>query len=232
MQYLKARKTNLRLEAVNRELDYQRSRDPLTALYNRRYFQEYFDKINFSTTDRRQRQTNQVSAMYLVDIDAFKKINDVHGHAAGDKVLVEVAGRLNSGLRDSDIVVRWGGEEFLIYAPKVARDEVTALAERLLRAVGATPIIFGDIETQITASIGYTVIPLPSGSSMLSDWACIYHIIDTAMYMAKAQGRNRAHGIFELGDNVDDLERNLEAACNEGKVSVTVSQGPGDVLAR
>ena len=108
--YRRVRETHQKLEASHLQLQAQSERDPLTNLANRRHFQAVMTKLSADGGFE--------GALLLVDIDHFKHVNDVHGHAAGDQVLIEVAQRLNEAVRSEDLVVRWGGEEFLILAPQ------------------------------------------------------------------------------------------------------------------
>lgn len=116
--YRKLRTTNRLLAERNTELSVRSSRDELTALYNRRYFQDFMRDEN-NRPDRRRHHDGEksVRALLLIDIDLFKQTNDRYGHAAGDAVLVVVARRLRETLRETDMIVRWGGEEFLVFVP-------------------------------------------------------------------------------------------------------------------
>ena len=126
--YRKLRATNRLLGEKNRELSFQSNRDPLTALYNRRFFQDFIGDAEVRG-ERRRSDARTTEALLLIDLDHFKEINDRYGHAAGDAVLVDVASRLRDTLRETDMIVRWGGEEFLVYvaATQAGRlDEIAA----------------------------------------------------------------------------------------------------------
>ncbi len=226
--YRKLRRTNALLAGKNAELSVQSTRDPLTALYNRRYFQMFVDSGDAQRELQRGHGDSPASALLLIDIDHFKETNDRFGHAIGDAVLVAVADRLRATLRDTDIVVRWGGEEFLVHATTGA-DRIDDLAARILRAISAQPIMLDGRVVRTTMSIGYMSMPLPPASAPLS-WDRAIGLVDMALYMAKVNGRNRAFGIKRLVREGDDVlaavERDLEHAWKAGLVEMQVLYGP------
>ena len=223
--YRRVRQTNRLLSTSNDLLKVQSERDPLTGLANRRHFQ---------VAMRRLAADGKLSGtVYLIDVDHFKQINDRHGHGIGDAVLVEVARRLRETLREPDLIVRWGGEEFLVVVPSVgegrfAPDQVDALAQRMLGALDRTPVVTGAQRIAVTASIGFATFPI--GPDLLSvSWERAIDLVDTAMYLAKAHGRNRAYGVRLLKPHDEAalvaITRSLEAACREGQVALTLLQG-------
>lgn len=122
-------------------------------------------------------------AVAMLDLDDFKAINDVHGHRAGDRVIVETARRLAATARTADVVGRWGGEEFVVIAPDTARDGATRLAERCRAAIAATPMLGSRLA--VTVSVGVAV------AEVGDDPRSLVHRADTAMYRAKRAGRNQ-----------------------------------------
>ncbi|KIN73216.1 diguanylate cyclase [Sulfitobacter guttiformis] len=166
--------------------------DPLTGLYNRRYAMPYLSGLI-----ERSAATQISFAVIVADMDHFKRINDLYGHASGDAVLVETARRLRRAVRGSDMVARIGGEEFLIALP--AADVITArsLAHRICDAIGGTPFIIPGAAdpVHITISLGLAMSKapfqaergIPETPSTLLDHA------DKALYAAKMQGRNRVN---------------------------------------
>ena len=226
--YRKLRATNALLASKNAELSEQSSHDPLTSLYNRRYFQNFISAENAQPGQRRREEDNTTRALLLIDIDHFKETNDRFGHALGDAVLVAVADRLKDTLRETDMVVRWGGEEFLVFATTKA-DRVDDIAARILSALSAEPIKVHDKEIRTTASIGYITLPLPPGTLPLS-WDRALGLVDMALYMAKVGGRNRAYGIRRfLREDAESLaaaERDLQRARDAGLVEMQVLYGP------
>ncbi|MCO5124415.1 MAG: GGDEF domain-containing protein [Rhizobacter sp.] len=148
----RVRDTNRRLADSNAQLKAHAEIDPLTGLSNRRHFQAAMRQLaadgKFSGT------------VFLADIDHFKRVNDCWGHASGDAVLVEIARRLRAVLREPDLIVRWGGEEFLVVA-RTTPDRLDDIAARILRAVAGEPIVVGDRAIRTSVSIGYVPLPLP-----------------------------------------------------------------------
>ncbi|HEY4082186.1 MAG TPA: GGDEF domain-containing protein [Burkholderiaceae bacterium] len=251
LAYQRIRKTNSALAVTNARLKVQSERDPLTGLANRRYFQAAIKALASEAEGGRLSGT-----VFLIDIDHFKRINDVHGHAAGDSVLVEVARRLTAALREDDLVVRWGGEEFLIVVkgePELAETEeatpaddgniarpfvdsralepgsAQALAQRLLDLIGTESIGHGDLSVSVTASIGFASFPIePHGLSL--NWERAIDLVDTVMYIAKAHGRNKAYGIacIDAADDtqVAEIAPRMEAAWQSGQVKLIALNGP------
>jgi diguanylate cyclase (GGDEF)-like protein len=215
----RVRGANRRLASSNEQLKGFSERDPLTGLANRRHFQDVM----------RQHDGQLAGTVFLVDIDHFKRINDLHGHAVGDAVLVEVAERLRQVLRAPDLIVRWGGEEFLIVVRALGPDQVEALAQRLLDAVGGAPVASGEHGVAVSASIGFATFPIEPHLLTVS-WEAAIDLVDTAMYLAKAHGRNRAYGVrlllAEHESALQTITRALEEAWREGKVALTLLQGP------
>jgi len=162
--------------------------DALTGLFMRRPYQE---KVQ-SEFDRYQRSKSQF-AILMVDIDYFKLINDQHGHAAGDLVLKRLAGELQHSIRKTDMVARWGGEEFIFLLLDVDEGMCFQLAENLRKKVESLSTSIDDKSIQFTVSIGATL-------SHTEDISCD-HIIDRAdrlLYRAKRKGRNRVE--INMGD--------------------------------
>jgi diguanylate cyclase (GGDEF)-like protein len=219
--YRRVRQSNQALESSNYQLLVQSERDPLTGLANRRHFQAAMKQL---AADGKLAGT-----VFLIDIDHFKRINDKHGHSAGDTVLVEMARRLRETLREHDLIVRWGGEEFLVIVRALGSDQVEALARRMLGAMAGTPVRHDDSDVAVTGSIGFATFPIEPTLLPVS-WERAINLVDTAMYLAKAHGRNRAYGVRLLHARdeakLDDITRSLEAAWREGQVALTLLQGP------
>lgn len=155
-------------------------RDPLTGLSNRR-----------ALTDRIERAVQSANtrlALLLIDLDGFKPINDAHGHAVGDQVLCEVARRLNHLTRDTDIVARIGGDEFvLLIEGETSHESLANFAARVMQALEA-PYVMADLRLQISASIGVAQCP-PAASNAVE----LIRLADTAMYDAKRAGKSRVY---------------------------------------
>jgi diguanylate cyclase (GGDEF)-like protein len=136
----------------------------------------------------RARAAGKGAGLLIVDIDHFKRINDSYGHAAGDRVLKEVAGRMAASCRGGDLLGRTGGEEFLAVFADVTAEEVGGIAERLREAVGRTPVTIGTgAGLDVSVSGGLVTIPATDASPLPE----ILARADAALYAAKAQGRNR-----------------------------------------
>jgi diguanylate cyclase (GGDEF)-like protein len=217
----RVRQTNRRLASSNALLQEQAEIDPLTGLANRRHFQAAMRRLSADG--------HFCGTVLLADLDHFKHINDRHGHAAGDAVLVEVAQRLRAMLREADLVVRWGGEEFLVVVRSLGPDAVQALAQRMLDAVGGTPFVHEGRALRTTVSIGYATFPIEPALLPVS-WERAINLVDTALYLAKAHGRNRAYGVRMLQARseaeFDVVGRSLEDAWLAGEVALTRLEGP------
>jgi two-component system, cell cycle response regulator len=166
--------------------NYQRSlalalTDSLTGLYNRRYLRAHLEGIMNRGAD-----TAQGPAVLMVDVDWFKRVNDTHGHAAGDVVLREVATRIARNLRGFDLVARYGGEEFVVVMPDATPAIAAMVAERLRGAVADYPVTdAGPTEIRVTISIGIAT------SFDRNDCADdLLERADEALYEAKSRGRN------------------------------------------
>ena len=226
--YRKVRRANAELEDKNRQLQRQGALDPLTLLYNRGHFQ---DVMNRTGDERRSTGAGAVGALFLLDLDHFKSVNDEHGHAAGDAVLRTVAHKLRQALRETDMIVRWGGEEFLAFLPDVARDGLDDVAQRILRCVAAPAADECSAAVPVSASVGFAPFPLSVGGVSLT-WEQAVGLADQAMYLAKAHGRNRAYGVRGVPDaaqvSIDAIERDLEQAWRAGWVELAVVQGDAE----
>ncbi|MBB5015596.1 diguanylate cyclase [Rehaibacterium terrae] len=166
--------------------------DPLTGLRNRRFLAAEMPAELARNVRLRERvpATEALDlVLLLIDIDRFKEVNDQHGHAAGDAVLVEFARRLRELFRASDLLVRWGGEEFLVVVRDARRDEAPEIAERLRRAVADTPFLLPDGQhLQRTCCIGF--LPLPWAGEGNLTWDEAVALADLGLYVAKQCGRD------------------------------------------
>ncbi len=159
--------------------------DPLTGLYNRRHAVPELRAIA-----ARAQESGTGFTVMVVDLDRFKAVNDQHGHAVGDAVLVEVGRRLRSNLRDGDLLARIGGEEFLIALPGTLDEEGRLVAERLCAAIEEVPILTGSgLGVSVTVSIGVAG-SLPDGGGPAGIDAVV-EAADQALLEAKAAGRNQ-----------------------------------------
>ncbi|MCV2353556.1 diguanylate cyclase [Paucibacter sp. B2R-40] len=187
--------------------------DPLTGLRNRRFLAQQIES-DVALTLRRNETPRQGAALedgdmifFLVDIDHFKQINDELGHAAGDAVLRQMRGRLASVFRDSDYLVRWGGEEFLIVARETSRRHAADLAERACRAIAEQPFVLDDGSSlSKTCSLGFACFPLAPQAARAVDWNATVNLADAALLAVKRAGRKGWLGVLSApGASVQGL---------------------------
>jgi diguanylate cyclase (GGDEF)-like protein len=177
--------------------------DRLTGVRNRRLIEALLtadtSQIARSYVDGSGRRLCDI--FYMVDLDNFKEINDQYGHVAGDKVLVEVARRINSVMRDSDVLARWGGDEFLIVSRFTDRSEAAKLAARVLNIVVSPEQPITSLPVQLTCSIGWAVYPWYEDRPAEVPVEAVLSLSDRALYEAKASGKNRAVGFSASSDD-------------------------------
>ena len=176
---LKVEEKTRDLEAMIEKLTLLSTQDSLTGLKNRRYFTQ---RANAEWQEFKRH--NRTFSLLIVDIDFFKNINDEYGHHVGDEVLVEVAKSLESNLRESDVIARWGGEEFLILLPSLNVQEAYWVAEKLRKCVAEQVIEAPPYSVKVTITCGVADI-----KDYGSIDACI-HAVDKKLYEGKESGRN------------------------------------------
>lgn len=155
--------------------------DSVTGLANRNLFTDRLDQLILSCE-----RYHTEFALLFIDLDKFKSINDTHGHLVGDKLLAMAGERISTSFRESDVVARFGGDEFLVIVKNTSDIEnIDNIAEKLLKKI-AEPYYVNNLKLSITASIGITTCPLDGRSSS----QLIQHA-DKAMYNAKMAGKNR-----------------------------------------
>jgi diguanylate cyclase (GGDEF)-like protein len=179
-------RSNEALVAKQRELEFLAERDALTGLYNRR---ELMRLAEFELSQAAR--SPLTTCLVMVDLDFFKKINDQHGHPAGDEVLKQVAALLSAGVRASDVVARMGGEEFIVLLPNTSQDGAIAVAQKLRQTLRAQPLkvpVQGrTLLLPVTASFGVSSL----GENQRASVDALYTAADQALYAAKQQGRDR-----------------------------------------
>lgn len=169
------------IQTLQTELREQAIRDPLTGLFNRRYLNESIER----EIARGKRSSTPVSII-LVDIDHFKDINDLYGHQAGDEFLIIVANRLQSRARQSDIICRFGGEEFLLMLPNLSVEAAARRADELRQSIANASLSHHDVLIRTTISAGVACFP-DHGTGAID----LLKAADQALYISKNLGRNR-----------------------------------------
>jgi two-component system cell cycle response regulator len=164
------------------ELERVAALDGLTGCYNRK-----FGMARLREEFTRARRMDTPLSVILFDIDHFKTVNDTWGHLAGDRVLIWVSRQIRSSLRQEDVMIRYGGEEFLVVLPSVEIEAAMAAAERIRQTIGATPVPCARESVDVTLSAGVASWPLNETESELQ----LVDLADTALYFAKRGGRNR-----------------------------------------
>lgn len=190
------------LAAANERLRELSLTDPLTGLNNRRFLEMAIQE-NVSRALRHLRHGAGVVPhdviLLLIDLDHFKRVNDTHGHQAGDRVLQQMGGILKELVRTVDRVVRWGGEEFLVAAVDVDVREAPLLAERIRERVANHPFDIGkDTPLAVTCSIGFACFPLHGGQPDVLTWEQVLMLADQCLYLVKASGRNGWSGLLPI----------------------------------
>ncbi len=160
--------------------------DPLTGLYNRRYAMPHLTRIA-----ERAQSTDKSFAVMLLDLDRFKSVNDVYGHASGDAVLVDVAGRLRDNVRAVDLVARIGGEEFLVAMPDTTLNDAKGAANRLCRLIDRTPVALPGGAGEISVSVSIGLAMGGGGLAPEQEIDRLMALADRALYGAKSDGRNQ-----------------------------------------
>lgn len=177
------------LALANQRLEQTALTDSLTGLKNRRYFSS---AAAVQAERVRQARDGQVLLVALLDVDHFKRINDSFGHDVGDAVLVEVARRLHALAREGDIVVRWGGEEFLLLLRGVVKGDFESVLRRLLDGIVCEPVRVNDRSHAVAVSIGAAQFPSDFAQAQAESLEQVITRADGALYRAKHEGRRRA----------------------------------------
>ena len=204
------KRLNRELWDKNQELAELSLHDHLTRLYNRRYVNEvvfeladnFLNRLTLPEAQRRDVNVrDKVIAVFMVDVDDFKSINDAHGHAAGDRVLVEISNRLRASVRFDDVVARWGGEEFLVVCPTASRDSVGIIVQKLFERIRREEYELSDrVSIPVTVSIGCSYYPLFPQAPDAYSFEDVISVCDAALYQSKQTGRNRATYVVPRAD--------------------------------
>ena len=180
--YLEAAKPVIETNLLMETLRDTSLKDPMTKLYNRRFLEEVIDQIM-----KQSKRGEESYHVMMLDVDFFKKVNDTYGHDVGDLVIVEIGKLLLNNIRESDLGIRYGGEEFIVMLHNATDEGALEVAKKIHREFGELVFDVGNGETmQKTMSIGMAKFPT-DGDTI---WKCI-KLADTALYVAKTTGRNQ-----------------------------------------
>ena len=161
--------------------------DSLTGIFNRRHFMAF---SNILIERARRHQEN--CYLLMVDIDFFKKLNDTYGHNIGDKVLIEIAARIKSTIRRSDLFARYGGEEFIVFMTDTDDIGVNKAAERLRMSICGEKYEYDEVSLEVSASFGVSkIIDFAMDKAIQNTMEKALQDADSALYTAKKEGRNR-----------------------------------------
>jgi len=180
--YLEAAKPVIESKVLTEKLRDTSLRDGMTGLYNRRFLEEFIDQV----MSQAQRE-NETYSVLMLDVDFFKNVNDTYGHDVGDQVIVAIGKVLKENIRDADLAIRYGGEEFIVMLYNANEKGTLDVAKKIHSAFADLVFNVGSNETmQKTMSIGISMFPT-DGDTI---WKCI-KFADTALYVAKTTGRNK-----------------------------------------
>ncbi|MCL9783972.1 sensor domain-containing diguanylate cyclase [Vibrio sp. S4M6] len=226
-------KTNQQLTELTGKLELSSFIDPLTNTYNRRFLSKHIDN-HIQRVDlragRRQSETPDIGFL-LVDIDHFKRVNDLHGHSAGDCVLKQVVDCIKKNCRESDWLIRWGGEEFLIVGQFSKMDHLHHFAERIRSQVAEQNFtVKAGLEIKITCSIGMTMYPFDSQSPQGLNWEQVVNLADFALYYSKHLGRDswthfKSSNVVPLKQAYQECCDDIESALANGNIEVITNGG-------
>ncbi|MCH7709025.1 MAG: diguanylate cyclase, partial [Myxococcales bacterium] len=170
---------NAQLQQAKETFEQLAITDGLTKVHNHRFFQDHLTR-----EIKRATRTGESLSMLLLDIDDFKSLNDRHGHASGDEILVGIARIMNEAVRDSDLLARYGGEEFVVVAANTDKIGAYKLAEKIRMLISEASFVIDDTlrPVRLTVSIGV--------AQFLGNRKTFFIATDQALYRAKAQGKN------------------------------------------
>jgi len=195
---------NVELESAYAQLEAISLSDPLTGLNNRRYLQKLIPmdiakvqrEYDYKLHESPQKKPSLDLTFFILDVDFFKSVNDLYGHMAGDQMLIQLSNLLTKICRESDCVVRWGGEEFLIVSRFADRDEAPLMAERIRKSIEQHNFELPDGSIlKKTCSIGFACFPFLRDHTLTLSWEQVIDIADRALYAAKKSGRNLSVGL-------------------------------------
>ena len=232
------RNKNEELQGAYAQLEAISLSDPLTGLSNRRYLQKLMPmdtakvqrEYNAKFSKEPRKKPTPDLTFFILDVDHFKSVNDVYGHNAGDQLLIQLSELLTHVCRESDCVVRWGGEEFLVVSRFADRDDAPLMAERIRNAIAQHTFKLPDgSDLKKTCSIGFACFPFLREAPAALTWEQVVDVADHALYAAKKSGRNRSVGLIASSttDPVllhQQIGRNLKAMVENNELTVLAQQ--------
>lgn len=232
--------TEEQLQQAYRRLEEFSVTDPLTGLKNRRFLTQHINRdVQFVTEQYNlwlrqphSRPQNHDLVFFLIDVDHFKAVNDTYGHSVGDRLLVQLAVLLQRTLRESDYLVRWGGEQFLVVARATGWREAAELAERLRRAVERQIFqLDSDAVLHKTCSLGFAAFPFYPLHPTALNWEQVVDRADQALSVAKRAGRNIWVGIRggPAGNPADEQGQGAQELILQGNWICVSSKEPRDL---
>lgn len=228
---------NAELEEAYQQLEKISLSDPLTGLSNRRYLQKLMP-MDTAKSQRGYRTSSEHElrkiptpdlTFFIMDIDHFKSVNDIYGHAAGDQLLIQLSQVLVHTCRESDCIIRWGGEEFLVVARFTERSDAALMAERIRSAIDNYVFILPDgTPLKKTCSIGYASYPFITHAPTALSWEQVVDIADSALYTAKNSGRNCYIGLSATTrirhvDSKNGIHQFIPEMIDNGEIHITTS---------
>jgi diguanylate cyclase (GGDEF)-like protein len=233
---------NLELEQAYKALEDVSLTDQLTGLRNRRFFLQHVESDvalslrGYDGLGGAEPATDSDLVFYMVDLDHFKEVNDRHGHAAGDSVLVQMKDRLREVFRESDYLVRWGGEEFLVLARATNRSEAHVVAERIRQAVSSRGFVLPDgTRLERTCSIGFACYPFLPAQPRLMSWSQVVELADVGLYISKHSGRDAWTAVYatdaaQPGELFPRLVHQLADCVARGEARIVTSLGERTII--
>lgn len=232
------RDKNEALEAALHQLEHISRTDALTGVYNRRFLESMIVEQAHRAEARHARQSTtpvrerKGLVLLMVDIDFFKEVNDRHGHAIGDEVLCAFAGMLLQSVRSEDLVVRWGGEEFVVLMREASLEDGIALARRITANARQTAVQVDGLRIQRTCSVGLACHPFLPAAPGLVNWSETIDVADQAMYQAKGRGRDGWVALLAPEDATDPqlarrLVRDPQGTLSRGEARMEAERGTG-----
>ncbi len=239
LRSLKQHNQDKELARINQELRDASFTDVLTGTKNRRFLTISIEADagqaarSYSNVDPICTE-NRDLIFYFIDVDHFKEVNDQYGHDQGDELLAQIARRISSAIRHSDVLIRWGGEEFLVVSRCTNREEGTTLAARVLHAVGTEPFRLKDGQSEVrTCSIGWAAYPWFVSDVGAVPYEGVLRFADSALYRAKAAGRNQAIGILPTSATLPPGEINSRSKLDVFSYTRTLTTlGPSSIAIR